>query len=56
MKLTIITNFDVEYDVDLIKRQEDKVYFKRNLGDKKWDYVNPGDVKYIKISENKSFG
>ena len=55
MKLTIMTTFNVEYEVDKIKRKNDKVYFKRNLSDKKWDYVNPGDVKYIKISENRSF-
>jgi hypothetical protein len=54
MKLTIITNFNVQYEADKIKRKDGKVYFKRNLSDKKWDYVNPGDVKYIKISENKS--
>ena len=53
MKLTVITTFGVEYEVDEIKKENDKVYFKRNTSDLKWDYVNPGDVKYIKISENK---
>lgn len=53
MKLTIITNFNAEFVVDMIKNQDDKVYFKRNLDDNYWDYVNPADVKYIKISDNK---
>jgi hypothetical protein len=55
MKLTIVTNFRTEYIVDLVKNQDDKVYFKRNLsGDKSWDWVNGKDVKYIKVSDNKS--
>lgn len=54
MKLTIMTNFNTEYVVDIIKNLDDKVYFKRNLDDNYWDYVNPGDVRYIKISDNKS--
>ena len=56
MKLTIITNFNTEYVVDIIKNLDHKIYFKRNLDDNYWDYVNPADVKYIKISENKPFG
>ena len=55
MKLTIITNLRIEYTVDIIKNENGKLYFKRNLDDKNWDYINPSDVRYIKISENKSF-
>jgi hypothetical protein len=54
MKLTIITNFNVEYVVDMIKNEYGKVYFKRNMDDTSWDWVNGKDVKYIKVSENKS--
>ena len=54
MKLTIMTNFKVEYLVDIIKNENGKLYFKRNIDDLKWDYVLPKDVRYIKISENKS--
>ena len=54
MQLTIITNFDVQYVVDILKNENGRIYFKRNINDTNWDYVLGSDVRYIKISDNIS--